>query len=217
VSFAKEGMIFIVIAALIAAGGYALAINRRSWPLWLLAFVLTILAIWVAYFFRDPERIGARGKNLVVAPADGRIVQIAQVEEPAFLKSPAIRVSIFMNVFNVHVNRYPVDGAVEYVHYNKGKFLNAAADKASLENEQSSVGIRADGHRLLVRQIAGLIARRIVTYSKTGDQVRQGDRMGIIRFGSRVDVFVPVGSRVSVQEGETTVAGVTVLGELPAP
>jgi phosphatidylserine decarboxylase len=122
-----------------------------------------------------------------------------------------------MNVFNVHVNRYPVDGAVEYVHYNKGKFLNAAADKASLENEQSSVGIRADGHRLLVRQIAGLIARRIVTYSKTGDQVRQGDRMGIIRFGSRVDVFVPVGSRVSVQEGETTVAGVTILGELPAP
>jgi phosphatidylserine decarboxylase len=210
-------MIFIVIAALIAAGGYALAISRRSWPLWLLAFVLTILAIWVAYFFRDPERIGERGANLVVAPADGRVVQIAQVEEPAFLKSPAIRVSIFMNVFNVHVNRYPVDGTVEYVHYNKGKFLNAAADKASLENEQSSVGIRSDGKRLLVRQIAGLIARRIVTYSRTGEQVKQGDRMGIIRFGSRVDVFVPVGSRVRVAEGETTVAGVTILAELPAP
>jgi phosphatidylserine decarboxylase len=217
VNFAKEGFVFILIAALIAVGGYALALNRRSWPLWLLAFVLTILAIWVAYFFRDPERTGERGVDLVVAPADGRIVQIAQVEEPAFLKSPATRISIFMNVFNVHVNRYPIDGTVSYVHYNKGKFLNAAADKASLENEQSSVGIVADDDRVLVRQIAGLIARRIVTYGKLGEQVKQGDRMGIIRFGSRVDVFIPVGSKVRVTEGETTVAGVSVLAELPAP
>jgi phosphatidylserine decarboxylase len=216
VNFAKEGLVFIVVAALIAVGGYALAINRRSWPLWLLAFVLTILAIWVAYFFRDPERTGARGPDLVVAPADGRIVQIAQVDEPSYIKGQATRISIFMNVFNVHVNRYPIDGAVEFVHYNKGKFLNAAADKASLENEQSSVGIRAGDDRLLVRQIAGLIARRIVTYSKVGDQVKQGDRMGIIRFGSRVDVFIPVGSQVRVSVGETTVAGVTVLAGLPA-
>jgi phosphatidylserine decarboxylase len=217
VNFAKEGLVFIVIAALIAVGGYALALNRRSWPLWLLAFVLTILAIWVAYFFRDPERTGERGRDIVVAPADGRIVQIAQVDEPAFLKGPSTRISIFMNVFNVHVNRYPVDGTVDFVHYNKGKFLNAAADKASLENEQSSVGIRAGDDRLLVRQIAGLIARRIVTYSKVGDQVKQGERMGIIRFGSRVDVFIPVGSKVRVAEGQTTAAGVTVLAELPAP
>lgn len=216
-NFAKEGLVFIAIAALIAVGGYALALSRRSWPLWLLAFVLTILAIWVAYFFRDPERTGERGKDLVVAPADGRIVQIAEVSEPAYLKSASLRISIFMNVFNVHVNRYPIDGSVEYVHYNKGKFFNAAADKASLENEQSSVGIRSDEKRILVRQIAGLIARRIVTYSKTGDQVKQGDRMGIIRFGSRVDVFIPVESRVRVKEGEATVAGVTVLGELHTP
>lgn len=215
-NFAKEGLIFIAIAALIAAAGYALALNRRSWPLWLLAFALTLIAVWVAYFFRDPERSGVRGAHLVIAPADGRIVQVAEVDEPAFLENRAIRISIFMNVFNVHVNRYPVDGTVRYVHYNKGKFLNAAADKASLENEQSSVGLETENHRVLVRQIAGLIARRIVTYSRVGDQVKQGDRMGIIRFGSRVDVFVPTGSQVKVKVGEVTAAGVSLIAELPS-
>lgn len=216
-NFAREGLTFILIAALIAAGAYALALNRRSWPLWLLAVLLTVLAIWVAYFFRDPERTGERGAKLIVAPADGKIVQITQVDEPAFMKGPSLRISIFMNVFNVHVNRYPVTGTVNYVHYNPGKFLNAAADKASLENEQSSVGIQSEaGEKVLVRQIAGLIARRIVTYSKVSEKVRQGERMGIIRFGSRVDVFVPLGSRSLVQEGQLTTAGVTVLGELPA-
>jgi phosphatidylserine decarboxylase len=216
-SFAREGLIFIVIAALVAAGGYALALNRRSWPLWLMAFVLTLLALWVAYFFRDPERVGERGERLVIAPADGKVVQIADVDEPAFVEGKARRVSIFMNVFNVHVNRYPVSGTVKYVHYNKGKFINAAADKASLENEQSSVGIEEDsGYRILVRQIAGLIARRIVTYSKIGERVNQGDRLGIIRFGSRVDVFVPVTSAVRIRVGDATYAGVTVLAELPS-
>jgi phosphatidylserine decarboxylase len=217
VSFAKEGFIFILIATLIAAGGYALALNRRSWPLWILAFLLTLIALWVAYFFRDPERTGERGDRLVIAPADGKIVQIAEVDEPSFMKGKAIRVSIFMNVFNVHVNRYPVNGTVTYVHYNPGKFLNAAADKASLENEQSTVGIESGTHKVLVRQIAGLIARRIVTYSKVGDKAVQGERFGIIRFGSRVDVFMPVGSKVNVQLGQLTSAGVTLVGELPAP
>ena len=215
-NFAREGMTFIVIAALIAGGGYVLAINRRSWPLWVLAFILTLLALWVAYFFRDPERTGQRGDRLVVAPADGKIIMITDVDEPAYLGGKATRISIFMNVFNVHVNRYPVTGTVEYVHYNPGKFINAAADKASLENEQSSVGILGPGGRkVLMRQIAGLIARRIVTYSKVGDQAKQGERMGIIRFGSRVDVFVPVGSKVLVSVGQLSTAGVTVLSELP--
>jgi phosphatidylserine decarboxylase len=215
VSFAREGWAFIVVAALLAGGGYAVAINRRSWMLWLLAFVLTLLALWVAYFFRDPERMGERGEHLVVAPADGRIVQIADVDEPAFMQGKATRISIFMNVFNVHVNRYPVTGAVRYVHYNPGKFLNAAADKASLENEQSTVGIQSPHHKVVVRQIAGLIARRIVTYSKLGDSAAQGERFGIIRFGSRVDVFLPVGSSIRATLGQTTVAGVSVLAELP--
>ncbi|MGH7638058.1 MAG: phosphatidylserine decarboxylase family protein [Gemmatimonadaceae bacterium] len=216
-NFAREGLVFIVVAALLAAGGYAIALKYRSWPLWLLAFLLTLIALWVAYFFRDPERTGERGERIVVAPADGKIVQIVEVEEPAFLQSRAIQISIFMNVFNVHVNRYPVSGTVGYVHYNPGKFFNAAADKASLENEQSSVGIETEGYRVLVRQIAGLIARRIVTYSKVGDEAKQGERFGIIRFGSRVDVFVPIGSKVMVSTGQVTTAGVSVLAEMPAP
>jgi phosphatidylserine decarboxylase len=214
-NFAREGLPFIVIAALLAAGGYAWALNRRSWPLWLLAFVLTLLALWVAYFFRDPERVGERGEQLVIAPADGRIVMISEVDEATMLKSKAVRVSIFMNVFNVHVNRYPVTGKVFATNYNPGKFLNAAEDKASLDNEQSTVGIDMGKHKILVRQIAGLVARRIVTYSKVGDSARQGDRFGIIRFGSRVDVFMPVGSAVRVKVGEHTTAGVTVIGDLP--
>ena len=214
-SFAREGLLFIVIAALIAAGTFAFALNRRSWPLWLAAVLLVVVAIWVAYFFRDPERTGERGEHIVIAPADGKVVEITEVDEPDFLRERAIRISIFMNVFNVHVNRYPVSGVVRYVQYNPGKFLNAAAEKASLENEQSSVGIETGSNRVLVRQIAGLIARRIVTYSRNGVHVQQGDRMGIIRFGSRVDVFLPLGAKLRVAVGQTTVAGVTVLGELP--
>jgi phosphatidylserine decarboxylase len=214
VSFAREGLLFIAIAALVAVGSFAFALNRRSWPLWLAAVVLVVVALWVAYFFRDPERTGERGEHLVIAPADGKIVQITEVDEPAFLKERAIRISIFMNVFNVHVNRYPVSGVIRYVQYNPGKFLNAAVDKASLENEQSSVGIESGSNRILVRQIAGLIARRIVTYGTDGARVQQGDRMGIIRFGSRVDVFLPASARPRVRVGETTFAGVTVVAEL---
>jgi phosphatidylserine decarboxylase len=214
-NFAREGLLFIAIAAVIAAGGFAFAISRRSWGLWLAAFVLLLLALWVAYFFRDPERTGDRGPSLVVSPADGKLIMITEVDEPTFVQGRAVRLSIFMNVFNVHVNRYPVDGAVRYVHYNKGKFFNAAAEKSSLENEQMSVGIDTGRHRILVRQIAGLIARRIVTYSKVGETVKQGDRMGIIRFGSRVDVFIPVNSTLRAKVGDITVAGVTILAELP--
>jgi phosphatidylserine decarboxylase len=205
-NFAREGLLFIAIAALIAAGAFGLAVTRRSWGLWLAAFVLLLLALWVAYFFRDPERVGERGPTLVVAPADGKLIMITEVDEPSFVHGRAIRLSIFMNVFNVHVNRYPVDGVVKYVHYNKGKFFNAAAEKSSLENEQMSIGLETipsdsartprvgSAHRILVRQIAGLIARRIVTYSKLDEKVKQGDRLGIIRFGWRVDLFLPIGS-----------------------
>lgn len=214
-NFAREGLLFIAIAAVVAAGGFGFAIARRSWGLWLAALVLLLLALWVAYFFRDPERTGERGPSLVVSPADGKLIMITEVDEPGFIRGRAIRISIFMNVFNVHVNRYPVDGVVRYVNYNKGKFLNAAVEKSSLENEQMSVGIETPRYRILVRQIAGLIARRIVTYSKVGEIIKQGDRMGIIRFGSRVDVFVPVGSTLRAKVGETTVAGVTILAELP--
>src|SRR6185437_15592262 len=114
---------------------------RRSWPLWLLAFVLTLVALWVAYFFRDPVRSGERGDRVVISPADGKVVMITDVDEPLFMKSRAVRISIFMNVFNVHVNRYPVNGVVRFVERKPGKFLNAANANSSLENEQSSIGI----------------------------------------------------------------------------
>ena len=215
-SFAREGLLFITIASVLAAGAYAVALNRRSWPFWLLAFVLTLAALWIAFFFRDPERAGARGERVVIAPADGKVVLIAEVDEPTFMHGRARRVSIFMNVFSVHVNRYPVSGTVRYVHRAAGAFRHAAAEQSSLENEATSVGIETPAGRVLVRQIAGLIARRIVTYSREGETVEQGQRMGLIRFGSRVDVFVPTSATVRVAVGEPTTAGTSVIAELAA-
>jgi phosphatidylserine decarboxylase len=215
VSFAREGYPFMAIAFVATAAGFASAWAWRSYALWLFAFVLALLAIWVAYFFRDPVRSGARGPKVVVCPADGKLVMITNVDEPNFVHGPTTRLSIFMNVFNVHVNRYPVAGHVTYLHYNPGKFLNAAAEKSSLENEQSSVGIESGPYKILVRQIAGLIARRIVTDPKLGDSAVQGDRFGIIRFGSRVDVFLPPGATIRVKVGERMTAGTTVLADLP--
>lgn len=215
-SFAREGLPFILGAAVLSAAAYLGAVRLRSWPLWLTAFVLTLLTLWVAYFFRDPERTGERGPEVVIAPADGRVVHVMEVDEPAFMQGRALRVSIFMNVFNVHVNRYPSSGTVKYLHYNPGKFLNAATEKSSLENEQSSVGIETPNGRVMMRQIAGLIARRIITYSKIGDAAEQGVRMGLIRFGSRVDVFLPVGTPVLVKVGDHTVAGTTVIARFAA-
>jgi phosphatidylserine decarboxylase len=142
---------------------------------------------------------------------------ITEVDEPTFVHGRAVRVSIFMNVFNVHVNRYPVSGTVQFVERKAGRFLNAASEESSLQNEQVSVGLSVGPARVLVRQIAGLIARRIITDSKQGDQVHQGDRMGLIRFGSRVDVFLPVGSAIRAKVGDTAFAGVTVVAELKAP
>ena len=137
--------------------------------MWLLAFGLTIIALWVAYFFRDPQRLGERGERLVIAPADGKVVMITEVDEPTFMKSRAVRISIFMNVFNVHVNRYPVSGIVRFVERKPGRFLNAATEESSLENEQTSIGLETGSNHILVRQIAGLIARRIITDAKEGD------------------------------------------------
>ncbi|MFL5559926.1 MAG: phosphatidylserine decarboxylase family protein [Gemmatimonadaceae bacterium] len=213
--FAREGIPFIVIAAILALAALVFATRRGGWPGWLLTLVMVVVAVWVAYFFRDPERTGERGDRVVTSPADGKVVLITEVDEPAFIHGRAMRVSIFMNVFNVHVNRYPISGTVKYVQYNPGKFLNAAVEKSSLENEQRSVGIESGPYRILVRQIAGLIARRIVTYSREGERVEQGERMGLIRFGSRVDVFLPTDAQVRVKIGDLTTAGTTVVAELP--
>lgn len=213
--FAREGLPFIAIGAVLALVATWWAFRRGAWPFWLLAVVMIIVAVWVAYFFRDPERSGERGDRVVISPADGKVVLITEVDEPAFIHGRAMRVSIFMNVFSVHVNRYPISGTVKYVQYNPGKFLNAAVEKSSLENEQRSVGIESGPYRILVRQIAGLIARRIVTYSREGERVEQGERMGLIRFGSRVDVFMPTDATIRVKVGELAIAGTTPVAELP--
>jgi len=213
--FAREGYPFIVGAAALAAAMFAAALRLRSWPLWLVAFLLTVIALWVAWFFRNPDRPGERGAGIVISPADGRVVLITPIDEPTFVHGPTMRVSIFMNVFDVHVNRYPVDGVVQHVVHKAGKFLNAVTEASSAENEQASVGIVSGPHRILMRQIAGLIARRIITDSAVGDTAAQGARMGLIRFGSRVDVFLPPTSTLHVAVGQRTQAGVTVIAHLP--
>jgi phosphatidylserine decarboxylase len=207
VRIAREGWPFIAGAWILTLGAALL-----WWPL---AVLLAVVAIWVVAFFRDPIRRGPRGERYVVAPAEGHVVYVTQIDEPMYVKERAVRISIFLSVFDVHVNRYPVDGTVELVHYNKGKFLHAADEKASLDNEQSSIGIRGPHGRVLVRQIAGLIARRIVTDAKPGDRVKQGDRLGLIRFGSRTDIFLPLSAKavVKVKPGDKVLVGGTVLAE----
>jgi len=207
VRIAREGWPFIAIAWLLTAAAAFL-----WWPA---AVILGILAVWVVAFFRDPIRPGLRGDRYVVAAAEGHVVHVIETDEPMYVKERSVRISIFLSVFDVHVNRYPVEGTVELVHYNKGKFLHAADEKASLDNEQSSVGMRGPHGRVLVRQIAGSIARRIVTDSKAGDRVAQGARLGLIRFGSRTDVFLPLSARpaVKVKPGDRVLVGGTVLAE----
>jgi phosphatidylserine decarboxylase len=206
---APEGRPFILGAWLLLGAFAAL-----GW--WLVAAAWLPIALWVVAFFRDPTREGPRGDRLVIAPADGLVVSVREIDEPEFLAVRSRRVSIFMNVFDVHVNRYPSDGRVAYRKYHPGRFLNAAGEKASQENEQSSVGLETSRGRMLVRQIAGLVARRIVTDHVPGYTARQGDRMGLIRFGSRVDVFLPLEATVRIREGERTRAGQTVVAEWPA-
>jgi phosphatidylserine decarboxylase len=203
---APEGRWFIVGAWAVVA-----LLALRGW--WVAVAVALPIAVWVVAFFRDPARVGPRGADLVLAPADGRVVSIAEVDEPAFFGATATRVSIFMNVFDCHVNRYPTDGTVAYRHYNPGRFLHAAGEKASLDNEQSSVGLTTPRGKVLIRQIAGLIARRIVTDHAVGTAVHQGDRLGMIRFGSRVDLFLPRGTRVLVREGDKTRVGLTLVAQ----
>jgi phosphatidylserine decarboxylase len=211
---APEGWPFIGVAVALDA---ILLLLWWAWPGWTLALPIIggLLTIWLVVFFRDPTREGPRGDSLVLSAADGRVCSIARVEEAMYLHRTATRISVFMNVLNVHVNRYPVSGEIEVAHYNPGEFTVASHDKASLVNEQSSLGIRSPRGEVLVRQIAGLIARRIVTDGGPGDVVTQGERMGMIRFGSRVDVFVDPAATVKVAVGDRVYAGRTILAELP--
>ncbi len=178
-----------------------------------LTLIFLGLTLFTIYFFRNPERTVPEDPRAVIAPADGKVVFVGEVTEDRYFKDRAVKVSIFMSVFDVHVNRAPCSGKVVEMFYNKGEFLNAALDKASLQNEQGGILLETEeGNRLLFVQIAGLVARRIITYPVVGDVLQRGMRYGLIRFGSRVDVYFPVGSEIKVGLGERTRAGETVLG-----
>ena len=203
---AKEGWLFLAIATAIAIAVTWLA----SW--WSLPFWLA--ALFVLQFFRDPGRDIPNDVNAVCAPADGRIVAVEKAEDP-YAGVASLKISVFMNVFNVHSNRAPVDGEITDVIYHAGSFFNAALDKASIENERNALRIQlGDGQQVTCVQIAGLIARRILCYVKAGDQLKRGQRFGFIRFGSRVDVYLPPGARSSVVIGDKVYAGETVLAQL---
>lgn len=213
-----EGRKFVVIAGAVALA-FLLFISDE------IGFPLLAVTVWVAAFFRDPIRTTPKGEGLLVAPADGLITMIAQVPPPRELvgddalgPEPLTRVSIFMSVFDVHINRTPIPGEIKRVVYISGKFLNADLDKASEENERQHILVEGrDGMRVGFTQIAGLVARRIVPWVKPGDLVGVGQRVGLIRFGSRVDVYLPVGVSPAVLLGQRTIAGETIVGRAGGP
>ena len=211
-----EGRKFVVIAAVVALIFYFL-IDWES-----IGWLFAGLTLWVAAFFRDPIRTTPKGEGLIIAPADGMVTMIAVVPPPRELMGedglepdPVVRVSIFMSVFDVHINRAPIAGAVTKVVYIAGKFLNADLDKASEDNERQHFLVEGrDGLRVGFTQIAGLVARRIVPWVKAGDQVNAGQRVGLIRFGSRVDVYLPAGTAPVVLLGQRTIAGETIVARI---
>jgi phosphatidylserine decarboxylase len=200
-------------------GAFALASLVLFWLWSPLGWFGTVATIWCAYFFRDPPRVTPVREGLVVAPADGRVSQVTTAPPPHELglgDKPLPRISIFMSVFDCHVNRSPAAGRVEKIVYQPGKFFNADLDKASADNERNSLVIATAGARVAVVQIAGLVARRIVCFTREGADVVAGERIGLIRFGSRVDVYLPEGARPLVAEGQTAIAGETVIADLRA-
>src|SRR6201995_2201 len=197
-------------------GGFALASLILFWLWTPLGWIGTVLTIWCAFFFRDPVRVTPQREGLVIAPADGRISMIAEVLPPAELglgDRPLPRISIFMSVFNCHVNRSPVAGRIDRIAYRPGTFINAELDKASEDNERNSLVISSPNGKIGVIQIAGLVARRIVSFVREGQTIGAGERFGLIGFGSRLDVFFPEGPQPLVCEGQTAVAGETVLAD----
>lgn len=204
---AAEGWPFIIPLAIITALLFVFGWKN-------VGIVSLVLTLFVLFFFRDPDRTVAEGKGVVVSPADGKVIVIKDVYEPTYLKQDVKQVSIFLSVFNVHVNRSPVEGTVEVVKYNPGKFHVASVDKASLDNEQTAMVITNGNKKVLVKQIAGLIARRIICYAKPGDAIQKGERYGLIRFGSRVDIFLPKDTELAVKLGDRVKGARDIIGVL---
>ncbi len=204
----REGVPYVLVLALITLLAF-------WWNLWLGLFVLALTA-FVAFFFRNPERAIPSGE-VVVSPADGRVMSVVRVYEPRFLGGEATVVTIFLSIFDVHLNRAPIAGRVAYQEYVPGKYLVAYAEKASEINERNYLGLESEGgRRVLVVQVAGLVARRIVCWSKVGDTLRTGERFGLIKFGSCTQVYLPPDVLVTVRPGETVRGGLSVIGRLPS-
>jgi phosphatidylserine decarboxylase len=200
-SIAKEGYPFIL--PILALGIVALAFRWYG-----VGIAILGLSAFVTFFFRDPDRIFAGTANQIASPADGKIVSIRKVDD-----SEAI--SIFLSVFDVHINRAPTSGKITEIEYRKGKFLAAFGEKASVENEQNVITMNHEGQAVMFSQIAGVVARRIVCWRKPGEELKVGDRIGLIKFGSRVDIFLPAGSKILIKKGQKVKGGETVIGELP--
>lgn len=204
---AREGWPFLAVSL-------AAALAATLWAGWLWALPLWIVSLFVLQFFRDPPRVVPQAPDIVLAPADGRIVAVERAWDH-YLQRDALKISVFMNVFNVHSNRSPVDGAVRDLWYHPGKFFNADLAKASLENERNAVWLRtASGVDVTAVQVAGLIARRILCYVVPGDELTRGQRYGFIRFGSRVDVYLPLSAQPKVSLGDKVFAAETVLADI---
>lgn len=204
---AREGWLFIAIAVAVA-----IALSYLGW--WIFAVLAWLVVVFIVQFFRDPPRAIPGQPNAVLSPADGKVMSVERARDP-YLERDALKISVFMNVFNVHSNRSPVDGVVRKRWYHAGSFVNAALDKASLENERNALHIAtANGVDVTCVQIAGLIARRILCYVEPGDALKRGQRYGFIRFGSRVDVYLPATAAPRVAVGDVVHATTTVLAEL---
>lgn len=213
----KEGYIHIIIATILwGTIGWLNAYFLFDYPIlyWLIQIIFFLLWFWVIWFFRIPRRNFTRGEGLIIAPADGKIVVIEETVENEYFKDKRIQVSIFMSPLNVHVNRSPITGKVEYAEYHAGKYLVAWHPKSSTENERTTIVIRNKETTLLLRQIAGAMARRIKYYVKVGNNIEQNAEFGFIRFGSRVDVFFPLGTKINVNIGDKVKGGQTILAKI---
>lgn len=213
---AREGIPFILIGLVLTVLTIWGATRWDSRWLFGTALVFGVLTLFTLFFFRDPERQFANGPGVLVSPADGKVIDIRTGSGHPFLEGEFTKVSIFLNVFDVHVNRIPSDGSIDYVKYNPGKFFAAFEDKASELNEQTEIGMTTStGHKIMFKQIAGLIARRIVCRLNQGDSVVGGNRFGLIRFGSRTEIFVPSGTTLNIKVGDRVAGGETIIGMLP--
>ena len=200
----KESIIYIIILGIITL------ISFYFIPL--LAIIPFTLLLFIVYFFRDPYRIISADETQFVSPADGRVMEITELDEDTFIKGRAIKVSIFLSIFNVHINRSPISGKVKYISYRPGKYLPAFKSHASEINERNTIGIENDRTKVLVHQITGFVARRIVCWSKKGDMLNQGDKFGLIKFGSCTEIIVPYGVDIMVKKDDIVRGGITIIG-----